>query len=117
MGVVLMLALDLFRRTAHRQNHQISTIDEVLELGDERFRIRRRVQCKGDGCPKPQLLTLKALSFVKPDEVIELVTDNLAAVETIPAMMYTVDGEHLVTIQDEPGHWRVYVRRISVADE
>ncbi|MGM0412325.1 MAG: sulfurtransferase TusA family protein [Pseudomonadota bacterium] len=112
-----MLALDWFRRSAHRQNHQIAVTDDEVALGEERVRVRRRVKCEGDGCPKPQLLTLKALSLVGPGEGVELVTDNPAAVETIPAMMHSVDGEHVATIQDEQGHWRVYVRRVPGAEQ
>ncbi|MFP4132447.1 MAG: sulfurtransferase TusA family protein [Thiohalospira sp.] len=112
-----MLALDWFRRSAHRQNHQIASTDYEVELEGGTLRIRRRVTCEGDGCPKPQLLTLKALSLVNAGEGVELVTDNPAAVETIPAMMYSVDGEHVATLQDEQGHWRVYVQRIPGAEE
>jgi tRNA 2-thiouridine synthesizing protein A len=66
------------------------------------------VNCIGDGCPKPQILTLKAVNQVPPGIVVELLSDNATAVETIPAMMEAALGTHLLTIRSE-GCWRVYV--------
>jgi tRNA 2-thiouridine synthesizing protein A len=72
--------------------------------------VTRSVNCVGDGCPKPQLLTLKALNQVEVGDVVELVSDNPTAVETIPAMMMAVYGSHIATIRGD-GCWKVYVRK------
>lgn len=72
--------------------------------------VARSVNCVGDGCPKPQLLTLKALNQVQVGDVVELVSDNPTAVETIPAMMMAVYGSHIATIRGD-GCWKVYVRK------
>ena len=72
--------------------------------------VSRTVDCIGDGCPKPQLLTLKALNLVREGEVVELISDNPTAVETIPAMMLAAYGSHLATVRDD-GCWKVYVRK------
>lgn len=68
------------------------------------------IDCVGDPCPRPQLLTLKALNQIGDGEVIELISDNPATVETIPAMMLTVDGIHLGTLREED-LWRVFLRK------
>ena len=68
------------------------------------------IRCVNDHCPRPQLLTLKALTQVNNGDVIELVSDNPATVETIPAMMLTLDGKHLATIRDGD-LWRLYLRK------
>lgn len=83
---------------------------EVELSGIGRVRVARTVDCIGDGCPKPQILTLKALNQVPEGLVVELVSDNPTAVETIPAMMDAAYGRHLATIRDV-GCWRVYVRK------
>lgn len=72
--------------------------------------VTRSVNCIGDGCPKPQLMTLKALNQVAVGDVVELVSDNPTAVETIPAMMMAVYGSHIATIRGD-GCWKVYVRK------
>lgn len=72
--------------------------------------VARTVNCIGDGCPRPQLLTLKALNQLPPGSVVELVSDNPTAVETIPAMMLAAYGSHLATVRED-AVWRVYVRK------
>jgi tRNA 2-thiouridine synthesizing protein A len=72
--------------------------------------VARTVNCIGDGCPKPQLMTLKALNQVEDGDIVELVSDNPTAVETIPAMMLSAYGSHLATVRAE-GCWKVYVRK------
>jgi len=77
-----------------------------------RIRVARSVNCIGDGCPKPQLLTLKALNQLPEGSVVELISDNPSAVETIPSMMMAAYGAHIATVRDE-SCWRVYVRKGS----
>jgi tRNA 2-thiouridine synthesizing protein A len=72
--------------------------------------VARTVDCIGDSCPKPQLLTLKALNQLPEGAIVELITDNPTAVETIPAMMLAAFGQHLASIRSD-GCWKVYVRK------
>ncbi|WP_372921350.1 sulfurtransferase TusA family protein [Roseovarius sp.] len=82
-----------------------------MELdGLGRVRVARSVNCIGDGCPKPQLLTLKALNQLPEGSVVELISDNPSAVETIPSMMMAAYGVHIATVRDH-SCWKVYVRK------
>lgn len=81
---------------------------ELPELGI--VEVRCRISCEGEGCPKPQLLTLKALNESPGGTVVEVITDNPSAVETIPSMMDIYGGRHLATTR-EAGHWHIYVLR------
>ncbi|MBF0470272.1 MAG: sulfurtransferase TusA family protein [Gammaproteobacteria bacterium] len=113
-----MLFQNFFRReeiTTHRFGRQrICGEDkywvELPEHGE--VEVCCRIQCIGDICPRPQLQTLKALTESPVDGVVEVITDNLSAVETIPAMMDGYAGKHLCTIR-EKDHWRLFVRRES----
>lgn len=110
-----MSLLDLFRnkkRMAAPQRHRVCTdVAERVELpGFGVVEVCCRVACEGEGCPKPQLLTLKALNESPEGAVIEVLTDNLSAVETIPSMMDIYEGRHLGTVR-EGERWRIYVRR------
>lgn len=100
------------KRKKKRVNMQAVAIEnrEVELPGIGMVMIARSVNCIGDGCPKPQLLTLKALNQVQDGDVVELVSDNPTAVETIPAMMLSAYGSHLATVRRE-GCWKVYVRK------
>ncbi|MCL4184232.1 MAG: sulfurtransferase TusA family protein [Burkholderiaceae bacterium] len=70
----------------------------------------RSIDCVGEMCPRPQLLTVKVIGEVGEGEVIELLTDNAAAVEGFPALAMKLNCAHLATIR-EPGYWRMYLRR------
>jgi len=69
-----------------------------------------RLACEGQGCPRPQLRTLKALDENANGVVLEITTDNPSVVETIPSMMDMFNGQHLATIKGKD-NWRIYVRR------
>lgn len=68
------------------------------------------VDCLGAVCPRPQLLTMKAIDQMRDGEVLELLIDNPSSAEAIPAMGMTLGSTHLATVKDEQG-WRIYVRK------
>ena len=73
-------------------------------------RIAYVVNCIHTMCPRPQLLTMKILSQVEEGEVIEVVSDNPAAVESFPALAETMGCTHLLTVRDQDC-WRIYLRK------
>jgi TusA-related sulfurtransferase len=66
----------------------------------------------GEACLRTNLVTKRALQAARPGLVIEIVSDNLSAVETIPFMLPGHDCEHLGTVQFEGG-WKIYARKRS----
>ena len=97
---------------AHAHRHSsVTRVNESIDLpGYGQVQIGCRVECESEGCPRPQLLTLKALNDVATGVVVEVVTDNLSVVETMPSMMDIYEGVHLGTIQGKD-NWCIYVRR------
>lgn len=73
-------------------------------------RIAYVVDCMGAMCPRPQLLTMKILDQIDAGEVIEVVSDNPAAVESFPALAETLGCMHLLTTQGD-ACWRIYLRK------
>lgn len=101
------------RKRTERRTEPPATVPEPREVdvpGIGIVVVARTVNCIGAGCPKPQLLTLKALNLVYEGDTVELISDNVTAVETIPAMMLAAYGRHLATVRDD-GCWKVYVRK------
>ncbi len=88
--------------------HPLDVEVDIPGLG--RLHLVRSVDCLGAMCPRPQLLTMKVLSEVEPGDVIEVLSDNPAAVEGFPALAQVLNCTHLATIR-EPGHWRMYMRK------
>lgn len=72
--------------------------------------VARRVDCRGDSCPRPQLMTKKAVSEVAPGGVVEVLVDNPSSVEALPPMCDELNATHLETIKD-PACWRVYIQK------
>ncbi len=59
---------------------------------------------KGYVCPHPQIYTKKALSKVKPGDVIEVVFDNPSSGESIAAMCETT-GDEIIDRKQEGGQF------------
>jgi tRNA 2-thiouridine synthesizing protein A len=85
------------------------TTQAVLPDGTEHA-IKQQIDCLGDSCPRPQLMTKKALSMAMPGEVIEVLIDNATSMEAIPPMMKDLHSSHLATIRMDRC-WHVYVRK------
>ncbi|GAB4165413.1 MAG: hypothetical protein Fur0039_01370 [Rhodocyclaceae bacterium] len=82
-----------------------------VRLGDGTLaRVARRIDCIGDSCPRPQIMTRKALGEVAPGEVIEVLVDNPSSVEALPPMCDELDATHLETMKAEHC-WRVFIRK------
>jgi tRNA 2-thiouridine synthesizing protein A len=110
-----MRLLNLFHMNtgtlAADQRHVCTRVEEKVELpGFGVVEVGCRLACEGEGCPRPQLKTLKALDENEKGVVIEIISDNPSVVETIPSMMDMFDGQHLATVRGTD-NWRIYVRR------
>lgn len=85
--------------------------EKVVALG-KRGTVTIAVACDftGDTCLRTNLLTKKALDVCSPGEVVEIASDNLASVETIPFMLPGHGCSHIATLRTESG-WKIYARK------
>ncbi len=83
--------------------------EAVLSDGS-RVQVARKVDCRGDSCPRPQLMTKKAVGEVGPGAVVEVMVDNPSSVEALPPMCHELNATHLETIKD-PNCWRIYIKK------
>ncbi|WP_298135683.1 sulfurtransferase TusA family protein [Acidiferrobacter sp.] len=72
------------------------------------YTISRIVDVLGDSCPRPQLMTKKALNEAISGAVIEVRVDNPTSMEALPTVMAAVNGTHLATVKADR-YWRVFV--------
>ena len=72
--------------------------------------VKQQIDCLGDSCPRPQLMTKKALSGAAAGDVIEVLIDNPTSMEAIPPMMKDLASTHLATVRAERC-WRIFVRK------
>ncbi len=64
----------------------------------------------GDTCLRTNLLTKRMLDAADSGKVLEILSDNLSSVETIPFMLEGHGCEHLATVH-HGDHWRIYARK------
>lgn len=83
--------------------------EAALSNGDT-VTISHVVDCLGDSCPRPQLMTKKAVGEAAVGEVVEILVDNPSSVEALPPMCDELGATHLETIKD-PRFWKVYIRK------
>ena len=81
----------------------------TLEDGNT-YTISRVVDVLGDSCPRPQLMTKKALNEAVSGAVIEVKVDTPTSMEALPTVMAAVNGTHLATLKADR-YWRVFVRK------
>lgn len=99
------------RRTTKAQNPGLRRIDVVVQLkGIGATQVQFRIDCLGAVCPRPQMLTMRALDQMADGEVLELVVDNPSSAEAIPAIGLALESEHLGTVRQDDG-WHVYMRK------
>lgn len=73
------------------------------------------VDLTGANCLRTNLVTKRALDAAKAGTVIEIVSDNLSSVETIPFMLAGHGCIHLATLHAE-GSWKIYARKSNAED-
>ena len=102
--------MGLFSKKQGEEPNRVASAVATVVLGGCTHTISQVVNVLGDSCPRPQLMTKKALAKAKPGDVIEVMVDNPTSMEAIPPMMPELKGSHLGTLKAER-HWRVFVRR------
>ncbi len=101
--------MGLFSKKTQVAAAAVPAAEAVLPDGTK-VAVQQQVNCLGDSCPRPQLLTKKALAAAAQGDVIEVLIDNPTSVEAIPPMMPGLASTHLATVRAERC-WRVFVRK------
>lgn len=83
---------------------------EAVLTDGTRIQLARRVDCLGVSCPRPQLMTKKAIGEIAIGGIIEVSADNPSSVEALPPLCDELDATHLETIK-APNCWRIYIRK------
>jgi len=83
--------------------------DVTLSDGNT-YTVVQTVDCIGDSCPRPQLMTKKAVGQIGVDQVIEVQVDNPSSMEALPPLCDEMAATHLETVKDVRC-WKVYIRK------
>jgi len=96
----------------HAEIEKTNVLVTLPEHGQQR--VTYSLNLLGETCLRIYLVTKKIINNARAGEVMEVVTDNLASIETIQFMAPTYDFVHLATLHDE-GTWRLYLRKENAA--
>ena len=96
------------KRKARPENREPG--EEVTLDSGESVAAASVVDCIGDNCPRPQILTRKALDGAGSGDVIEVKVDNPTSMEALPPIIEENGGTHLGTFR-RARHWQVLARK------
>lgn len=102
--------MGLFSRNKDKPGNAGQAGGSVILSNGETVTINQVIDCLGDSCPRPQLMTKKAMAQAATGDVIEVRIDNPTSMEAIPPMMPELNGSHLETIKADR-YWQVIVRK------
>lgn len=102
--------MGLFGRNKDKTPKNAAVAGEVTLEDGSSYSVATVIDCVGDSCPRPQLMTKKALQNAAAGEVIEVRIDNPTSMEAIPPMMPELGARHLGTVK-AGRYWRVIVTK------
>lgn len=102
--------MGLFGSSKKKAESNDAPVGSVTLSNGQEVEISASIDCLGDSCPRPQLMTKKALSNAARDDVIEILIDNPSSMEAIPPMLPGLNATHLETVKGDR-RWEVYVRK------
>ena len=83
---------------------------EVGVPGIGKITVDKTVNCLGQVCPVPQLMTKRAIREMKEGEVLEVLISNPPSLETVPAILPSINAIHLGTLKDG-NIWRLFIKK------
>ena len=102
--------MELFSRKPKNDETQQVYFQEVKLSDGIQYSLAQQLDCLGDSCPRPQMMTKKALNDMQTNDVIEITVDNPSSMEAVPPMGPQLGATHLETIT-EKNCWKIYMRK------
>jgi len=87
-----------------------SATSVTLEDG-KTIHLASTVDCIGDSCPRPQLMTKSTLGTISGGDTIGILVDNPTSMEALPAVIIECGGEHIATVRKDR-HWQIVARKL-----
>jgi TusA-related sulfurtransferase len=101
------------RLRAFRRNDEVivNTDGRTAHLPEHgEVKISIQVNCTNATCPRPQILAIKAHHRLAAGEVMEIISGNASAAESLRSLSYVLYLKHLGTLHEE-GVWRIFMER------
>lgn len=72
---------------------------------------RYALDIRGFVCPYPQVLTMRAIEKLKPNEIIEVILDNPPSAETIPGAIEKQGYKVLEVSKMDKVLWKIVIKK------
>ena len=102
--------MGLFSRKPKKNDSQQVNLQEVKLSDGISYCLVQQLDCLGDSCPRPQMMTKKALNNMQTNNVVEITVDNPSSMEAVPAMGPQLGATHLETVTKK-NCWKIYMRK------
>lgn len=102
--------MGFFSKKKNDQDAPVASVGSVVLATAGEVDLKGRIDCLGDSCPRPQLMTKKALTNAESGDVYEVLIDNPSSMEAIPPMLPDLNATHLETVKADRC-WQVYVQK------
>ena len=102
--------MGLFSRKTKEENNEQVDLQEVTLSDGNSYKITQQIDCIGDSCPRPQMMTKKAINSAETNDVVEIIVDSPSSMEAVPPMGPQIGATHLETVTDN-NCWKIYLRK------
>ena len=102
--------MGLFSRKPKNEDTQQVNLQEVKLSDGITYSLAHQLDCLGDSCPRPQMMTKKSLKHMLTNDVVEITVDNPSSMEAVPPMGPQLGATHLETVS-ENNCWKIYMRK------
>jgi tRNA 2-thiouridine synthesizing protein A len=94
----------------NKNKENAASLANVTLTDGNSYDISNEVDCVGDSCPRPQLMTKKAVTAADSGNVVKILVDNPTSMEALPPMCPQLNATHLETVSGDRG-WQVYIQK------
>ena len=102
--------MGIFSLKPKNEDPQQVNLQEVKLSDGISYSLAQQLDCLGDSCPRPQMMTKNALNNMQKKNVIEITVDNPSSMEAIPPMGPQLGATHLETVTGN-NCWKIYMRK------
>jgi tRNA 2-thiouridine synthesizing protein A len=102
--------MGLFSQKPNNEYTEQVNLQEVRLSDGISYSLTQQLDCLGDSCPRPQMMTKKNLNNMQKKNVIEITVDNPSSMEAIPPMGPQLGATHLETVTGN-NCWKIYMRK------
>ena len=75
-------------------------MSEVTMSDGISYQLAQQIDCTGNSCRLPQMMTKKAINGAQTNDVVKIAVDNPSSMEAVPSMEPQIGATYLETVAD-----------------